>query len=337
MVYGLYIFDTFGNNVFERFYGKINLHPEALLSFSKEVAKFVQNIDQSRRIGCFNLEKFTFIYSLSQDITLVLCSDQKEDEMYLINKLVKVQEEAQKIWKQKTTAPKTGEKIETEELEETEETIREEGTMEPVETVEAETVEEGEDSSVEVSPFSNFEQVVDEILFPFLKIAILGSGGVGKSSVLKLVVGDEPDANYIPTVGVDIKEFDFEVKSMKLVFWDFSGQPHFRKLWQPFLEEADLVIVVSNSTVENLVETKSILQLIKAEKSEACVVLIANKQDLPEALPPDAIEKYMGMPAHGLVAIDPNQREKLLEILKAAILELIEKRSQKTSLAEINT
>ena len=328
-MYGLYIFDAFGNNVFERFYGKINLCPEALLSFSKEIAKFVQNIDQSRRIGCFNLEKFTFIYSLSQDITLVLCSEQKEDEMYLINKLVKVQEEAQKILKQKATTQKTEEKIETEMLEETEEKMEAEGTMEPVETVEARTVEEGADSSVEVSPFSNFEQVVDEILFPFLKIAILGSGGVGKSSVLKLVVGDEPDANYIPTVGVDIKEFDFEVKSMKLVFWDFSGQPHFRKLWQPFLEEADLVIVVSNSTVENLVETKSILQLIKAEKPEACVVLIANKQDLPEALPPDAIEKYMGMPAHGLVAIDPNQREKLLEILKSAILELIEKKVSK--------
>ncbi|MEX2751889.1 MAG: ADP-ribosylation factor-like protein [Candidatus Freyarchaeota archaeon] len=337
MVYGLYIFDAYGNSVFEKFYGKINLHPEALLSFSKEIAKFVQNIDQSKRIGCFNLEKFTFIYSLSQDITLVLCSDQKEDEMYLVNKLVKVQEEAQKIWKQKTTTQKTEEKIETEELAETEETIGAEGTMEPAETIEAETVEERAVSSVEASPFSNFGQVVDEILFPFLKIAILGSGGVGKSSVLKLVVGDEPDANYIPTVGVDIKEFDFEVKSMKLVFWDFSGQPHFRKLWQPFLEEADLVIVVSDSTVENLVETKSILQLIKAEKPEACAVLIANKQDLPEALPPEAIEKYMGMPAHGLVAIDPNQREKLLEILKGAILELIEKRSQKTSLAEINT
>jgi len=337
-VYGLYIFDENGNNVFERFYGKINLHPEILLSFCKEITKFVQNIDQSKRIGLFNIEKLTFIYSLSQDISLVLCSDQKEDEMYLINKLVKVQEEAHKILKQKTamTTQTAEETTKTEGIMETESTMETEEAVGPIETMETET-KEGVDGKVEESPLKNFEQVVDEILFPFLKIAILGSGGVGKSSVLKLVLGDEPDANYIPTVGVDIKEFDFEVKSMKLVFWDFSGQPHFRKLWQPFLEEADLVIVVSNSTVENLVETKSIIQLINAEKPDACIVLIANKQDLPEAIPPETIEKYMGMPVHGLVAIDPNQREKLLEILKEAILELIEKRSQKTSLAEINT
>lgn len=337
-MYGLYIFDENGDSVFERFYGKINLHPEILLSFCKEIAKFVQNIDQSKRIGFFNIEKLTFIYSLSQGISLVLCSDQKEDEMYLINKLVKVQEEAHKILKQKTTMTiQTAEETtKTEGIMETESTMGTGEAVVPLEPMETE-IKEGADGKVEESPLKNFEQVVDEILFPFLKIAILGSGGVGKSSVLKLILGDEPDANYIPTVGVDIKEFDFEVKSMKLVFWDFSGQPHFRKLWQPFLEEADLVIVVSNSTVENLVETKSIIQLINAEKPDACIVLIANKQDLPEAIPPETIEKYMGMPVHGLVAIDPNQREKLLEILKEAILEIIEKRSQKTSLAEINT
>nr|MDO8083005.1 ADP-ribosylation factor-like protein [Candidatus Freyarchaeota archaeon] len=312
MIYGLFIFDKCGRNSFKRFYGKLNLDQELLLKFVREFITFIQNLDQSNRTECLNLENMKLVYSLFEDIILVFCADQKEDEMYLMDKLIRVQEEFIKLFK---NLPK--EKVEG--------------------VTEQEEVEGDVEPKIEEKPFKDFEKIVDEIIFPFLKIAILGSGGVGKTSVLKLIMGEKPDSAYIPTVGVDLKEFDIEVKNMRLVFWDFSGQPRFRKLWQPFLEGTDIVILVTDSTAQSLTETKAILQLIKAEKADAKVILIANKQDLPNASPPEEIEKKLGTSVNGLVAIDPNYREKMLEILKKTILEIIESKSKQPRLPEIST
>ena len=127
---------------------------------------------------------------------------------------------------------------------------------------------------------------------------------------------------------MDVKEFAFEPKNMRLVFWDFSGQQRFRKLWKPLLEGTDIVILVTDSTVENLEETKKIYQLIKKEGPKVNIVLIANKQDLPDALPPEKIGKYIGTKAYGLVAIDRNYVEKILNILKETISKIADSRNQ---------
>ncbi|MGQ9723420.1 MAG: ADP-ribosylation factor-like protein [Candidatus Jordarchaeum sp.] len=329
MIYGLFIFDRFGNNLFHKFFGKIDVDPELLIHFVKEFTTFVQNLDQSERIECLNLEGLKFVYSIFKDTLFVFCVDQKEDEMYLRDRLVKVYDEFTKLLK--NLLQEEYQLTEQQELEmvlEPEEVIEATDQGELDEIVKQEKVEELMEKRIVEKLFKEFGNVVDEIMFPFLKIAILGQGGVGKTSVLKLIMGEEPDSSHIPTVGVEVKEFDFEPKEMKLVFWDFSGQPRFRKLWQPFLEGSNIVILVTDSTIENLVETKTIYKLIKAEKPDVNVILIANKQDLPDTVPPETVGKYVGEKAHGLVAVDPNYREKMLEILKKAIIEIIETKSQ---------
>ena len=336
MIYGLLIFDRSGVSVFKRFYGNLNLDRELLVDFVGEFVTFIQNLDRSERIECLNLENMKFVYSIHKEIVSVLCSDQREDEMYLMDKLIKIQDEFTKLL---SSVPKD-QTVEEPLVEETppEDAKGEELSEEAVdeEAAEWESVEE-EKSQIEEDPFECFGQIVDEILFPFLKMVILGEGGVGKTSVLKLIMGEEPDSCYVPTVGVDVKEFDFELRDMKLVFWDFSGQPRFRKLWKPFLEGTDIVILVTDSTIENLVETRTIYQLIRAEKPDAQVILIANKQDLPGAVPPETIGKYLGLEAHGLVAVDPSYREKLLEILKEAIVKLMETKYQQPQISNIKT
>lgn len=302
MIYGLFIFDRAGKNLFQRFYGKINLNQELLTHFVKEFIVFIQNFDQSDRAECLNLENMKLIYSIIKDTISAIATDQKEDEIYITDKLIKIHEQFTKTYE---NLPK--------------EEVKEHDLKKDTPKIEENTLK-------------NFEKTVDEILFPFLKIAILGSSGVGKTSVMKLIIGEKPDSTYIPTVGVDIKEFDLDIKNMKLIFWDFSGQPHFRKLWQPFLEGTDIVILVTDSQTGNLAETRAILQLVRTEKPDANILLIANKQDLPEANPPEKIEKYMGIRAYGIVAIDPKYREKIVGTLKEIIAARVESKPQSPSI-----
>lgn len=343
VIYGLYVFDRTGKDIFHKSYEKLKFDQEFLLQFLKAFTNFIQNIDQSERTECLNFENLKIIYSLSEDMILTLCTDKNEDEMYIANKLIKLQKEFKLLKNTQKTEPekimKAEEEGKTEEAKKPEEKEIEQA-KEPEKIEEAkETEKKEEKNELETGEniFKRFEQVANEILFPFFKMVILGQGGVGKTSLLRLIMGEEPDSAYIPTIGVDVKEFDFEPNNTRLVFWDFSGQPRYRKLWQPFLEGADVAILVTDSKAENLPETKGMLQMIKAEKPDIIIVLIANKQDLPGALPPAEIERQMGVKAHGFVATDPKNREKILQILKEAISDLVELKSIQTLSPEIST
>ncbi|WXG42151.1 MAG: ADP-ribosylation factor-like protein [Candidatus Freyarchaeum deiterrae] len=304
MIYGLFIFDWSGKVLFQKFYKDLKFDNELTLRLLRDFAAYIQKIDHSERIETLSFEDLKIVYSIHDVKLFALCIDKSDDEMYIANKLIKLQKEFIPI----DNVLKAGKAEDETEQEDEDEDI-------------AQRV--GENS------YGRFELIVDEILFPFFKMAILGQGGVGKTSLLKLVMGEDQDSTYSPTVGVDVKEFDFEPKKMKLVFWDFSGQQRYRKLWQPFLEGADIAILVTDSKIQNLAETKGILDLIKAEKPDIKILLVANKQDLPDATPPETIENYLGMKAHGFVATDPKNRKKILELLKKTIQDITEAKSQK--------
>ncbi len=295
MIYGLLIFDRNGKNFFQKFYGvgKAIVDQKLVRQFAKDLIILTYSLNQNERIESLNLEKLKFFYYLSKELVSVLCTDQNEDQKYVNDKLLQVHQEFIKLF---NSLPLDESKLE----------------MEP-----------GADSH----PLKVFEKNVDKILFPYLKTAILGEGGVGKTTLLKLIMGQNTSSTYIPTVGVDIKEFD-ETQNMNLVLWDFSGQPRFRKLWSSFLEGTDIVILVTDSTPKNVEETKRMYQLLKEEKPELNFILIANKQDLPNATPPKVIEKYIGLKTHGLVAIDPNYRTKILEIIKEKVAEITKAKSK---------
>ena len=63
-----------------------------------------------------------------------------------------------------------------------------------------------------------------------LKVLLLGSGGVGKSSLLCRVAENEFNPKYIPTMGSDcnIRTFDFDGKKCMVQIWDLAGQENFQ-------------------------------------------------------------------------------------------------------------
>jgi chemotaxis protein histidine kinase CheA len=77
-------------------------------------------------------------------------------------------------------------------------------------------------------------------------------------------------------------------------------------------------------------ESKFFVDLIKKEAPKARVAIVANKQDLPGALTPQAIAEQLGYRTYPLIAIDPNQRGAMLNI----VAEVVEVTSGVTSLIQ---
>jgi small GTP-binding protein len=166
-----------------------------------------------------------------------------------------------------------------------------------------------------------FDAKVDEIAVTMVKVAILGFAGVGKTTTLHLLRGETLPLVHDPTIGVSIKKLPEEVENANIVLWDLAGQSRFSILWAKMIANAQVVIIVTDSTLENVLRSKKLVSLVKEEVPDAKVIGIANKQDLPTALTPERVGQILGVPTYELVAIDISYRDRLIQIIRRAILE----------------
>ncbi len=176
----------------------------------------------------------------------------------------------------------------------------------------------------DVSAFKKFDEDLEDIISGNVKVSLIGFGGVGKTTILKLLKNEEIPLKHNPTIAVDIKPFkEINLAGVKLIVWDFAGQERFESLWKMLIKGSDLIIVVVDSTMINLLKTRrKIMKLIEDENPNAKVIVIANKQDIPKAIKPNIIEDILNAQTHGFVAIDPSYRRELLKIINEKIAEL---------------
>jgi small GTP-binding protein len=163
---------------------------------------------------------------------------------------------------------------------------------------------------------SNYEKLVNPFVHLKLKVALVGEGGVGKTTTLHLLMGKRPPTQYIPTIALAMEVIEnIHFANYSLVLWDFAGQERFRKLWKLYFQGADIVFLLTDSTLRNILISKDMFQMIRRDAPHVPIIVIANKQDLPNALDPSIIERIIGAETYPLVAIDMAYRNDILKLL----------------------
>jgi small GTP-binding protein len=199
----------------------------------------------------------------------------------------------------------------------------ESSTFEKVEsaskTMRKELVKSGLDSVRE-----RYGKLVEPSVTTRLKIALVGEGGVGKTTTLHLLLGDTPPLQYVPTIALNLETVEnIRFGNYSLVLWDFAGQERFRTLWRFYFHGADVIFLVCDSALRNVIISKDILKLIKRDAPKVPVFALANKQDKPNAMKPEIVQKILGIPTYPMVAIDKARRDEMLRILMTAAAQYV--------------
>lgn len=170
----------------------------------------------------------------------------------------------------------------------------------------------------------NYEELIQDAVTTRLKIALVGEGGVGKTTTLHLLLGDTPPLQYVPTIALNLETVEnIRFGNYSLVLWDFAGQERFRKLWKFYFHGADVIFLVCDSTLRNVIISKDILKMIRRDAPKVPIFAIANKQDKPKAMKPEVIQKILGVPTYPMVAIDKDRREEMLRLLMNAAAQFV--------------
>lgn len=79
-----------------------------------------------------------------------------------------------------------------------------------------------------------------------LKICAIGSGSVGKTSLIRRFAEGKFETNYLPTLGVDIttKKLQVETNTVKLILVDTAGQEFFGKLRPSYYRGASACLIM---------------------------------------------------------------------------------------------
>jgi small GTP-binding protein len=119
------------------------------------------------------------------------------------------------------------------------------------------------------------------------KVAIAGSGSVGKTTLLRRYATGMFRESRIMTIGVDFQTIEVDLKGqpIKLTVWDLAGQERFAPFRDSFYKGARAVALVfdvhDRSSFEDLPHW---LQEARGVVPEAYVVVNGNKTDLPRVV-----------------------------------------------------
>ncbi|XP_002731162.1 uncharacterized protein LOC100371958 [Saccoglossus kowalevskii] len=131
-----------------------------------------------------------------------------------------------------------------------------------------------------------------------VRLLMMGLDAAGKTTLLyKLKLGEV--VTTIPTIGFNVETV--EHKGISFTTWDVGGRGKIRPLYRHYYANTDgIVFVIDSSDRERFSEAKEEMERLIGEDElrESAILVVANKQDLANAMTPDEIrdklqlEKY---------------------------------------------
>ncbi|XP_021714373.1 ADP-ribosylation factor 1-like [Chenopodium quinoa] len=128
-----------------------------------------------------------------------------------------------------------------------------------------------------------------------MRILMVGLDAAGKTTILyKLKLGEV--VTTIPTIGFNVETVEY--KNVGFTVWDVGGQDKIRPLWRYYYQNTQgLIYVVDSNDRERIAEARDELHrmLNEDELRDASLLVFANKQDLPNAMPVAEITDKLGL------------------------------------------
>ena len=119
-----------------------------------------------------------------------------------------------------------------------------------------------------------------------VKVCILGSSGVGKSSLLKRFITNEFEEHEQTTLGAAFQDKNMEYKGTmyKFQIWDTAGQEKYAPLAQMYYRDARVAILVYDITSRDSFNTLKEwhTELLDKGPKDLITVVVGNKCDLED-------------------------------------------------------
>ncbi|XP_078154697.1 ADP-ribosylation factor 2-like [Carex rostrata] len=128
-----------------------------------------------------------------------------------------------------------------------------------------------------------------------MRILMVGLDAAGKTTILyKLKLGEV--VTTLPTIGFNVETVEY--RNINFTVWDIGGQDSVRRLWRYYFQNTQgLIFVIDSNDNERIIEARDELHrmLNEEELRDAALLVIANKQDLPNAMTAAEITDQLGL------------------------------------------
>jgi small GTP-binding protein len=123
------------------------------------------------------------------------------------------------------------------------------------------------------------------------RFIMFGLDGAGKTTVLyRAVVGSV--VTTIPTIGYNAECLE----GVNGLIWDIGGHPDYRGLWRVYYSNASgIIFVVDSSNRDRMDEARDELANILDYDAATRILILANKQDLPNVMSTDEVAEKLGV------------------------------------------
>lgn len=160
-----------------------------------------------------------------------------------------------------------------------------------------------------------------------IKLAVLGEGEVGKTSIINAFLGEEIPDRYIPTIGTITHRKDYIIQKeenvIRVSLWDFGGQRGFNPFNPPLYANIDIALFVFDLTrpKETLKNIKSeFLEHVNRYSEEVLILYIGNKLDLlsSDKQVKTSLKDFLGKKDH-VILMSAKTRENVNECFELTI------------------